>query len=37
MRVCRQFPPKERAAVDAGFGVLSAIARQWPGTTEHNR
>ncbi len=26
--------PNERASVDTGFGVLSAFARRWPGTTE---
>src|SRR2546425_6577982 len=30
-------PANERAPVDAGFGALSAFARHWPGTTEHNR
>ena len=29
--------PNERASADAGFGILSAFARHWPGTTEHNR
>ncbi len=27
--------PNERASVDAGFGVLLAIARHCSGTTEH--
>ena len=26
----------ERASVDAGFALLLAIERHWPGTTEHN-
>jgi hypothetical protein len=29
--------PNKRASVDAGFGILLAIGRQWPGTTEHGR
>ena len=34
-RVAAQF--NKRAPVDAEFGVLSAVARHWLGTTEHER
>ena len=29
--------PNKRARVDAGFAVLFAFRRPWPGTTQHER